>query len=350
VMALLGLVTFFSVYERKRSRDEHFLATSASLVYSSIFPFTISIGKSHRHAASPAFTELNFMLACLTMAISTFNPTLHVLSLWITVIPLIHENLYFSAILYATIFGAISNTAEASFNFEEVSLISQAVTHTLLYVVDTSRTFLEPHEIFLPALTFGMLISISPAVPMLRKIKMSSDPIRLAISSYVVVIGSIFLIVRPWLVFELAEDPIAWVWNYMTSSEGYKLRLAIVGWWLIVLAFGILVPVKFFNTTSDNQDNGESLNKRRKFFHGIVVLLFLPALNLDVCISLCHLIDRATSHPSQCHLRHRCSCLQKLYAITRFLQSVLSSQTFSLYSRMSAIHEVHLSLVTSFCL
>lgn len=93
---------------------------------------------------------------------------------------------------------------------------------------------------------------------------------------------SILLGVRPWLVVELGEDPVVWVLNYMTSSEGYELRLVIVAWWIAVLAFGIIVPVKFFTTTSDGHDDGDSLNKRRKFFHGIVVLLFLPALNLDV--------------------------------------------------------------------
>ena len=58
------------------------------------------------------------------------------------------------------------------------------------------------------------------------------------------VIFSILLGVRPWLVLELAEDPVIWVLKYMTSSEGYELRLAIVLWWLAVLAFRNYCPSK----------------------------------------------------------------------------------------------------------
>lgn len=200
---------------------------------------------------------------------------------WTTLITLINARWFFPTLLYITTFQAISVTVHTSFNFEEVSLISHAITHTVLYVVESDNR-LSAHEIFLPALTLGMMTAITPAIPTLRKIKKSSNMTKLAIYSYATVIFSILLGVRPWLALELAEDPVIWVLKYMTSSEGYELRLAIVLWWLAVLAFGIIVPVKFFTATSDQKDNGESLNKRRKFFHGIVVLLFLPALNLDV--------------------------------------------------------------------
>ena len=152
----------------------------------------------------------------------------------------------------------------------------------MLYVSEAPVGQLIHHEIFLPALTFGILLGIAPAVPVLHKIRKSSDTARLALLSCAIVILSIILLVRPWLVTTLQEDPVIWAVRYMTSSTGYELRLAIVLWWLMVLAFGILVPVKFFTASSDNEDDGESLNKRRKFFHGIVVLLFLPALNIDV--------------------------------------------------------------------
>jgi hypothetical protein len=190
--------------------------------------------------------------------------------------------LYLPTLLYITTFESISNTANTSFNFEEVSLISHAVTHTLLYVSESRH--LSPHEIFLPALTFGIMVAIAPAVPILTKIKTTKAPAKLAIASYGAVVLSVLLGVRPWIAAELSEDPIIWVLKYMISSPGYELRLAIVSWWIGVLAFGIIVPVKFFTGTSDSNqlDNGDSLNKRRKFFHGIVVLLFLPALGLDV--------------------------------------------------------------------
>jgi hypothetical protein len=129
-----------------------------------------------------------------------------------------------------------------------------------------------------------MIVAIVPAVPVLTKIRMSKNTIRFAISSYGIVVLSVLLGVRPWIAAALSEYPILWVVKYMISSPGYQLRLAIVLWWVAVLAFGIIAPVKFFTGTSGSNpdDNGDSLNKRRKFFHGIVVLLFLPALSLDV--------------------------------------------------------------------
>jgi hypothetical protein len=154
--------------------------------------------------------------------------------------------------------------------------------HTLFYIAKTPLQSLSPHEVFLPALTFGMVAAISPSVPILQKFKTTPNPIKLSICSYAIVAFLILFFIRPWLVHALGTDPVIWVLNYMTSAEGFELRLLIVIWWLFVLAFGILVPVKFFTKTSDARDVGESLNKRRKFFHGIVVLLFLPALHLDV--------------------------------------------------------------------
>lgn len=218
----------------------------------------------------------------MTVCISTFNPSFQDLLQWTILPAAVDDRWYLSTLLYISVFGAISNTAEKSFNFEEVSLISQAVTHTLLYVTETPEGGLLAHEIFLPALTFGMLAAIIPAVPVLQNIRKSSKSLELAISSYAIVVTSIFLAVRPWIVSKLGDDPVIWVLNYMMSSEGYEMRLEIVLYWLVVLAFGIFVPVRFFTGSSDSHDDGESLNKRRKFFHGIVVLLFLPALNLDV--------------------------------------------------------------------
>jgi len=280
---LLVLSLVFTWYEKLRSVGLHRVSILSSLVYSSVFPFTVSMGLSKSHSAS-SYTDFSFIMACANMWISCFNPTLIEISPWASIIALFHERWYLPTLLYITTFESISNTAYTSFNFEEVSLISHAVTHTLLYVSGPRR--LSPHEIFLPALTFGIMVAITPAVPVLSKIRTSKAPTKIAIASYGAVVLSILVGVRPWIAAELSQDPVVWLLTYMISAPGYELRLVIVLWWIAVLAFGIIVPVKFFTGTSDASqlDNGESLNKRRKFFHGIVVLLFLPALGLDVHI------------------------------------------------------------------
>jgi len=279
LICLLVLSAVFAAYEEVRSFGRH--RVSSSLVYSSVFPFTVSIGVLQSYTKT-SYTDFGFIVACINMWMSCFNPKLFDISLWTSIVALFNEMWYLPALLYLTTFESISNAAKMSFNFEEVSMISLAVTHTLLYV--SEPRLLSPHEIFLPALTFGMIVAIVPAVPVLTKIRTSKNSTRFAISSYGIVVLSVLVGVRPWIAAELSEDPIIWVLKYMISSPGYELRLAIVLWWVTVLAFGIIVPVKFFTGTpgSNLHDNGDSLNKRRKFFHGIVVLLFLPSLSLDV--------------------------------------------------------------------
>lgn len=122
--------------------------------------------------------------------------------------------------LYLATFEAISETAQTSFNFEEVSLISYGIIHIMLYVSEAPVDQLIHHEIFLPALTFGILLGIAPAVPVLHKIRNSSDTARLALLSCAIVVLSIILLVRPWLVTTLQEDPVIWAVRYMTSSTG----------------------------------------------------------------------------------------------------------------------------------
>ena len=203
MLSLLGIVGGFSWFEELRPLETNALSLLGSLVYSSVFPFTVTVGGTSGSSMDPSYVEFDFVLACMTVCISTFNPSLDDLLQWTTFLAAIDARWYLPTLLYVSIFGVISNTAEKSFNFEEVSLISHAVTHTMLYVGEPPRRGLLPHEIFLPALTFGMLAAIIPAVPVLLKIRNSSKSLELAVISYVIVIISIFLAVRPWIVSNL---------------------------------------------------------------------------------------------------------------------------------------------------
>jgi hypothetical protein len=277
------------------------LGVLGSLVYSTLFPTTVVLGGTRAQATGNSYLNSSLWIAGATVLLSLCNLRIEDLSLWSSVLTL-DSRLYFSLLLYFAIFGAISETATTSFNFEENSLISQAVTHLVLYVSQVPMRDLTYYEIFLPAWTFGLMIAISPATPFLKRIRAAKDPIRLVLISFIVVFFSVVLSIRPWILEALGEDPVIWVLKYMLWSDGFQIRLLIVSWWLVVLAFGILVPVWFFSG-SDGQDNGESLNKRRKFFHGIVVLLFIPSLCLDVLLSTADLTNRVISRQWQCHLQ-----------------------------------------------
>jgi hypothetical protein len=279
VLVVTGVAAAMSFVIWGTSKNIDGLSVFASLVYSAVFPYTVSMGGT---GETTHFNQLDLITACLTILLYACNWTLPTLSALIAPVMFVEEGLYVPTLLFLATFHAVSHTAKTSFNFEEVSLIICGIYHALIYAAYSPT--LVSHEIFLPALTFGMMLAIAPAVPLLRRIKSSSDPNKLTLSSFAIVVCTILGVVRPWLVAKLGEDPTLWVLKYMISSEGYKMRLLIVVWWLVVLAFGIFVPVRFFS--ADEGDNGESLNKRRKFFHGIVVLLFLPALSLDVTLTL----------------------------------------------------------------
>lgn len=276
---LVSLLVLVAAVSSLRSSNGHGLAVLNSLMYSAVFPFTVSVGG---FSGDSWHLGPSAGIACMTVFISTFDLSMQTTCQLAALMTLPDDRWYPASLLYLTTFEAISKTAQTSFNFEEVSLISYAIIHIMIYISQAPTNEFLPHDIFSPGLTFGMLLAIVPAVPVLRKIRNSAETMKLAFISYAIVGLSMMLFIRPWLVATLQEDPVIWITFYMTSLPGYELRLAIVLWWIIVLAFGILVPVKFFTGSSDQQDDGESLNKRRKFFHGIVVLLFLPALNIDV--------------------------------------------------------------------
>lgn len=275
------------------------MSVITSLVYSSLFPFTVVVGGARGYAESQSSLTLHLSIACATILLYALDPSLDAIFLWLHIVATVDLRLYFPLLLYLGVFGAISETATTSFNFEENSLISQGVLHVLLYVSQLPAEKLSFFEVFLPAWTFGLMMAISPVTSFLQEIKATKNPIGpLAISGGIVLV-LIGVGIRPWLVEVLGEDPLVWLVKYMLWLEGFRVRFLIVCWWVAVLAFGISVPVWFF-TGSDGRDNGESLNKRRKFFHGIVVLLFIPSLCLDVLPSQAKLTDRVTLLPLQC--------------------------------------------------
>src|ERR1700738_4639557 len=210
------------------------VAVTGSLVYSSVFPFTVAVGESRGYSSASSYMDLSFVMAWMSASISSSSPSLQIVYQWSSLLAIVNAEWYLPALLYVTVFEATSHTAHASFNFEEVSLISHAITHTLFYVMESPFEALAPHELFLPALTLGMLVAIAPAVPVLRRIRTAEEPMILADVSYGIVGMAILLCVRPWLAAGLGGDPFLWVVNYMTASQGYEIRLAIAVWWITI--------------------------------------------------------------------------------------------------------------------
>ncbi|KAG4305697.1 hypothetical protein PORY_000607 [Pneumocystis oryctolagi] len=228
----------------------------------------------------------------LFISFNTFFPVLSILPL----------DSYFLLTLHFLILSFISSIAFPSLSIEEISLTSHVITHLLLYFV-SSQTNL-PHELFFILAIFGPIIGILLAIPFLKKYvqitqihphyhtqTMKIEHIKYAIFSYLIIIISIFIILQFGFKKDLTKNKnlIFWLIDYIMYEDNSNVRQKMLLWWIICLILSIFF-IKISLYTSKTSYNNEKishiqLNKRRKFFHGIIIIMFLPTLHLDPLFS-----------------------------------------------------------------
>lgn len=214
-----------------------------------------------------------------------------------------------------------------SLNTIELSLLSHALSAFTIYYGLSSNPRMA--ETFTIAFLYGLLIAVYPAIPALKsnirlaRIKPQHRPrdlmrrrIKFAIYTYAIVTTMILTVVRGFLSHQLPGDPFVVIAVYLVSSP---IRLVLVLYWLLVAGLGIVVVIYFWGSKpvgglmgfptsvrrllrhSTENDLAKSrasedvffeeedtlarraraLDRRRKFFHGLVVILFLPTINQD---------------------------------------------------------------------
>ncbi|QSL64631.1 hypothetical protein MERGE_001932 [Pneumocystis wakefieldiae] len=216
------------------------------------------------------------------------------------------SDLYFSVLLHLSILSLINSIAFPSLTREEISLASHALTGLLRNFVYFHTNL--PHELFLILAFFGPIVAICPAIPFLKeyvritKISyyrrtriLEAKRIRYAIFSYFIIGISIFIILQFGVKLYLTghRNLIFWFINYLLYEKDSKIRQKILLWWFNCLIFTMLfIKVFLYAQKSErpiNHENerisGSKLDRRRKLFHGLVIIMFLPTLYLDPLFS-----------------------------------------------------------------
>ncbi len=215
--------------------------------------------------------------------------------------------------LHISILQLVAKITRTSLNSIEVALLSHSLTAFTLYMYNFA---VKPHEAFLFAFIYGLLLAMWPAVPFLKrsvrivltKAQMRSKRApqqRLILASKAYAVAGLVLItvVRGGLQYNLGKDPFVWVLRHIYYS---RRRQALVLYWAVTLSVGLLIVIfawgskpqisrlythaeqdeDFFAEENLEHERSKALDRRRKFFHGLVVCMFLPTLHIDVDILL----------------------------------------------------------------
>lgn len=246
-----------------------------------------------------------------------------------------------TATLHLQILNLGRDLVGSSLNAVELSLSSQALTAFTVYYLDKQDREKEIpfQETFLFAFLWGLFLAVLPAIPFLSKnvrlakIKPHHRPKNItkqrymcAIYAYISIAFVVLTLVRSFLAHQLSSDPFIFLGSYLVEAP---VRLALALYWAFITASGIIVVIYFWGSkpvgglsgfpnsamrllrrssmsthpheeeeNDDDDDNdiffeGEdtlaqrarALDRRRKFFHGLVVVLFLPTLNHEAALS-----------------------------------------------------------------
>ncbi|KAG5513959.1 hypothetical protein PMAC_000581 [Pneumocystis sp. 'macacae'] len=240
----------------------------------------------------------------LTFFYSNFNNFLLSFDTVCFILYILPLDSYFLVQLHFSVLLFITNATFPSLNIEEISLVSHVFTKLLVQLI-SSRTSL-PHELFFNLAIFGPTIGVLFAIPFLKKSirisrlsshchmsVMKAKHNRYAIISYFIIIISIFIIQQYMFKKHLTKDKslVFWLIDYIVYENGSIIRQKMLLWWITCLVISIFfIKTFFYAKESRIFYNNEKilynkLNIKRKFFHAIIIVMFLPTLYLDPLFS-----------------------------------------------------------------
>ncbi|CAG8530412.1 1392_t:CDS:10 [Diversispora eburnea] len=206
----------------------------------------------------------------------------------------------FSQIFYQVSLYSIITILKKSFTFGELSVVAQAITLLVveLWVITVNRFNLMSHSHFRKhspsditlyqiALILGMLligIILSPIL--IRSRHLAQQPRWrtkhahafnngrkwTAFSIYggtALIIG----LIGHCMKFYLSTDPYSWIVNYIIESP---MKIVLALYWIITIALSLLLFAKYAFSRKIY-----SLNTKRKFFHFLAIVMFIPGYLLE---------------------------------------------------------------------
>ncbi|KAJ3160832.1 hypothetical protein HDU86_008192 [Geranomyces michiganensis] len=196
--------------------------------------------------------------------------------------------------VFKVVLRLIVTLLETSFTFGEALVVAQTLSLLFLDAVLSSVTKLDVSRmpnvlvigrselnVFMHALLFGMLMIGMVLSPLLRRVSASREQgkermfIGLSLAFYVATAAIVLLVIAPWTALCLGTNPFMWTINFVFDPEHYRLLIA--GFWAGVIAFGVTIAYRKFPTTT----NSTSLNLKRKYFHVLATLMFIPGYIVD---------------------------------------------------------------------
>ncbi|CAG8493683.1 3837_t:CDS:2 [Paraglomus brasilianum] len=207
----------------------------------------------------------------------------------------------FSQITYHTTLYCAATVLKRSFTLGELSIVSQSITflateasiltlkkYPLLSLPSFARIPRSPIIALHIGLMLGVLVVgvlISPVL--MRSRRLAQQPSWRSKHSqvvanekkfvgFVVCLGSIFVVVSgigQWVELMIEENPYFWVINFVIESP---TRVMLVCYWIVTVVASILVYINLIYSR-----RSFSLNTKRKYFHGLAVLLFIPGYFLE---------------------------------------------------------------------
>ncbi|TPX64857.1 hypothetical protein SpCBS45565_g05600 [Spizellomyces sp. 'palustris'] len=209
-----------------------------------------------------------------------------------------HSAVYFGVFGLATFRGTLHlvlTRFRRSFTFGEALVVTQTLSLLFLDALVSTVTKLHPTRVpqemnidrsetnvFMHALLFGMLLIGVLLVPLLRRIRAiryhasHQQFVALSIGFYCATLAIVLFLIAPWTQLCLGAEPFTWVLNFILTPGTY--RLALIGFWALIIAIGVMVAFQHFPTTTSDL---AVLNLKRKYFHVLATLMFVPGYVLD---------------------------------------------------------------------
>lgn len=337
VLLIVTIITMVTTYEARSK-------WMSLLLYVVIFPTSLAYKKCSS-SLHPSLSDTMFATNVEISVVSylhAFLPYFRPLGQWTaqpdTLIAfsgyILSPSNPFISLLHLQIIKTGRVLAGSSLNTIELSLLSHSLTIFTVYYLNhgDGRTLFFPESFFF-AFIWGLLLAFLPAVPFIQKnvrlakMKPQYRPknamkqrYTFALHTYITIAAVLLTAVRFWLQKQLGQDPFVFVLAYLLASYS---RLFVVLYWISMATLGIIVVIYFWGSkpvgglsgfpisalrllkhsrsqdihqTTDEDDvffeeedtlarRARALDRRRKFFHGLVVVLFLPTLNRDPALS-----------------------------------------------------------------
>ncbi|KAK9763867.1 dolichol kinase [Basidiobolus ranarum] len=222
-------------------------------------------------------------------------------------------HVFISVCVYQISMYLITGVLRRSFTFGEMAVVSQGITLVFLdalaiaikkldlgYLPEFVSSEQDPFYSWLQGLLLGMAflgLTLSPSLFILRKNsnipENETRDWQVLISSVVFYFGTVAVVlavILPWISLVLGQNAIYWVLSFIFSKWGH---LGLCLYWVSILGIAVAFIAQFTYSVTTSA----GLNLKRKYFHGLAVLMFAPGylyektfMHLAFTVALCAII------------------------------------------------------------